>query len=378
VLARASSSRDPRDIVTPDAFSVAPELLGTPLARPWRRGVAMAVDQILVAVVSAAGWFLLGLAAAVFFFRLALRPSGSAARRGTRWATFGSAGVLALIITFGSTWQSCRDEPAPGPAGDLGSTVATLGNVGGAVRDVVALEDAEDAPELREAATGLARRMQDLGLPPSAIREMLDSIAVSKDEPWAREAVDAALAEVGLAEVGLAVPGTPPLADPDSLVVAYADALRVADSAQAAALRPRLAESLAAGELAEARRRADELGERNRELERDLEEAREGPGVVRLLMQLLDEVGIGLGWAALYFTFFPVVWRGRTPGKRLLRIRVIRLDGKPIGWWNAFNRFGGYAASVFTGLLGFLEMFWDHNRMALHDRIASTVVVQEG
>jgi uncharacterized RDD family membrane protein YckC len=95
-------------------------------------------------------------------------------------------------------------------------------------------------------------------------------------------------------------------------------------------------------------------------------------------MQLLDEVGIGLGWAALYFTFFPVVWRGRTPGKRLLRIRVIRLDGKPIGWWNAFNRFGGYAASVFTGLLGFLEMFWDHNRMALHDRIASTVVVQEG
>ena len=91
----------------------------------------------------------------------------------------------------------------------------------------------------------------------------------------------------------------------------------------------------------------------------------------------IDEVGIGFGWAGLYFTFFPMFWRGMTPGKRLLRLRVVRLDGKPIGWWVAFNRFGGYAASIFTGLLGFFEMFWDPNRQALHDRIAATVVVQE-
>jgi uncharacterized RDD family membrane protein YckC len=56
---------------------------------------------------------------------------------------------------------------------------------------------------------------------------------------------------------------------------------------------------------------------------------------------------------------------------------VVRLDGKPIGLWVAFNRFGGYAASIFTGLLGFAEMFWDPNRQALHDRIAATVVTRE-
>ena len=97
----------------------------------------------------------------------------------------------------------------------------------------------------------------------------------------------------------------------------------------------------------------------------------------RGLLDVADEVGIELGWSAFYFTFFPVFWRGRTPGKRLMRARIVRLDGKPLGWWAALNRFGGYAASIFTGLLGFFEMFWDDNRQALQDRIASTVVVRD-
>ncbi len=33
-------AKDPRHIVTPDAFEVAPELLGRPLATPWRRAEA--------------------------------------------------------------------------------------------------------------------------------------------------------------------------------------------------------------------------------------------------------------------------------------------------------------------------------------------------
>lgn len=50
-------------------------------------------------------------------------------------------------------------------------------------------------------------------------------------------------------------------------------------------------------------------------------------------------------------------------------------DGKPITWWLAFNWIGGYAASLFTGMIGFAERLWDHDRQALHDRIAWTVVV---
>lgn len=47
-----------------------------------------------------------------------------------------------------------------------------------------------------------------------------------------------------------------------------------------------------------------------------------------------------------------------------------------MGWWDAFGRFGGYAAGLATGLLGFLQVFWDPNRQALHDRVAGTVVIR--
>jgi len=54
-------------------------------------------------------------------------------------------------------------------------------------------------------------------------------------------------------------------------------------------------------------------------------------GIRRMLAGLADDLGIGFGWGALYFTTFLVLGRGQTPGKRLLGIRVIRLDGKPVG-----------------------------------------------
>jgi uncharacterized RDD family membrane protein YckC len=71
-------------------------------------------------------------------------------------------------------------------------------------------------------------------------------------------------------------------------------------------------------------------------------------------------------------------WNGQTVGKKLMRIRVVRLDGEPITWWIAFERAGGYAAGFATGLLGFAQVYWDANRQGIHDRIVGTVVVIEG
>ncbi|KPJ83522.1 MAG: hypothetical protein AMS19_04110 [Gemmatimonas sp. SG8_23] len=71
-------------------------------------------------------------------------------------------------------------------------------------------------------------------------------------------------------------------------------------------------------------------------------------------------------------------WKGQTVGKRLLGIRVVRLDGDPITWWVAFERVGGYAAGLATGLLGFAQVWWDANRQMIHDRIVGTVVVRDG
>jgi uncharacterized RDD family membrane protein YckC len=92
----------------------------------------------------------------------------------------------------------------------------------------------------------------------------------------------------------------------------------------------------------------------------------------------LGEFSGFFSWGAIFVGWFTVLTRlgrGRTPGKRLLGLRVARLDGRPLRWWDAFGRAGGYGASAATLMLGFIEMIWDPNRQALHDRIARTVVL---
>jgi hypothetical protein len=113
----------------------------------------------------------------------------------------------------------------------------------------------------------------------------------------------------------------------------------------------------------------------NRELRQELART-DRAGVIGFMRGLADDLGIGFGWGALYFTAFLALWKGQTPGKRLVHVRVIRLDGRPLGWWFAFERFGGYAASLSTGLLGFLQILWDRNRQGLHDKAVETVVIR--
>ena len=93
---------------------------------------------------------------------------------------------------------------------------------------------------------------------------------------------------------------------------------------------------------------------------------------------LIDDLGFGFGWAAVYTTVLLSATNGQTLGKRIFGIRVVRLDGERISWWVAFERAGGYAAGFATGLLGFVQVYWDSNRQAIHDRIVGTVVVREG
>ena len=41
----------------------------------------------------------------------------------------------------------------------------------------------------------------------------------------------------------------------------------------------------------------------------------------------------------------------------------------------SFGRYGGYAAGMATGGLGFAQVLWDANRQAVQDKLAHTVVV---
>jgi len=87
-------------------------------------------------------------------------------------------------------------------------------------------------------------------------------------------------------------------------------------------------------------------------------------------------------WYALpflvaYFGLLAWFGDGRTPGKRLTRIRVVSLTHERLTLWQAIERALGYGASFLEGGFGFVQFFLEPNRRTVHDRIAETIVVKD-
>jgi uncharacterized RDD family membrane protein YckC len=86
----------------------------------------------------------------------------------------------------------------------------------------------------------------------------------------------------------------------------------------------------------------------------------------------------------LFFGFLPVFyfaisfyfWRGKTIGKHILGIRVLSLYHEHIGLWHCIERSLGYFASALEFGFGYIQAFWNPNRMTLHDKIGETIVVE--
>jgi uncharacterized RDD family membrane protein YckC len=79
-----------------------------------------------------------------------------------------------------------------------------------------------------------------------------------------------------------------------------------------------------------------------------------------------------------YFAYFEGSASGQTPGKKVLKIRVLDFNtGGPIGMGRALIR---YIARIVSGIpcaLGYLWMLWDREKQTWHDKLATTVVVPE-
>lgn len=88
-----------------------------------------------------------------------------------------------------------------------------------------------------------------------------------------------------------------------------------------------------------------------------------------------SSIGEKFGWAFMYFTFLPYWWKGQTIGKKVFGLRVVELTGRPLTIMNCLGRYGGYAAGMATGMIGFVQVLWDVNRQAIQDKIAHTVVI---
>jgi uncharacterized RDD family membrane protein YckC len=80
-----------------------------------------------------------------------------------------------------------------------------------------------------------------------------------------------------------------------------------------------------------------------------------------------------------YFLLFEALWSGQTPGKRQQKLRVIRVNGQPIGWLESAIRNILRAADLLAGVypMGLIVMFLSQRTQRIGDYAAGTVVVVE-
>ena len=194
---------DPRSIVTPDAFQVATDLLGTPLAAPWQRILALLLDLILIGMLQLLGWGVLGGVAAVIGLRLAMRRSGAPMGPAARGA-LGCASVFVFVVAVGVTLftaDQVRESLSRAGASDVVPDAAvvdggpSLGDLVGGVGGFLALTSATSEEEAVAAATDLAASMRETGSSRSEIRtaiaDLVDETGDFDGEDVAEAAVSA-------------------------------------------------------------------------------------------------------------------------------------------------------------------------------------------
>jgi uncharacterized RDD family membrane protein YckC len=81
-----------------------------------------------------------------------------------------------------------------------------------------------------------------------------------------------------------------------------------------------------------------------------------------------------LATAAFYYIFFWTLM-GKTPGKMLMGLRIVSLDGSRPTFWQSVRRFIGYFLSALLFYAGYWWVLLDNRRQGWHDKLAGTVVV---
>lgn len=403
--------RDPRSFITPDAFEIDASLLGLPLAKPGRRLVALLIDLVVIgvltAVTSGLGVFIWA-SVGVFLLGTAIRMPPQRLGQVTSVLFRGSIGCLGVMILFvvslvGLATMVSRNDAVTARVEEAlvesGVEIAGTGALQG-LEPAIRLNAAESAEEAEAAAQALLSVVSDFGIARDLDRdEMAELLAefmgdapAYTDDPqgFAREMVERSM---GAAELE-APPADLPSQDREALealdlaavLERYRDGvesgLDPSTDSEMALLQRRLVEAVATDTLDRLQDAVAAEGRRRARAEENLAEARaeaeERGGFVALLRDIWDQAGSAVGLWSIYFTVTTTLFQGFTVGKRIMGVRVVRLDGEPFTWWTSFERAGGYVAGIATGLLGFAQVFWDPNRQCVHDKIVGTAVVVAG
>lgn len=307
------TQKEVRQIVTPHAFVVADELIGQPLAKPVRRGIAMGIDGVIIS----------GLASASLVFvlptMLYLCWNRYKAQKKNHLLLMVFA-TLCMVSTL--SWAPQLVQKGSTSAADLDLTPTAAAELA-EVSLTLSTQDC-DATCAEQKTKTLALELQNSGVSIKQQKDLLDGIL---DLTELKGVEKRALIEKYVAEPKAVASASETVPD-EAASYSMLDKLKNSDYS-----------------------------------------------LIKWIKGILADFGLGFGWAMLYFTFF-ISWnKGQTIGKLLTGIRVVQLDNQPITLWAAFSRQGGYGAGLATGLIGFAQILWDPNRQAIQDKVASTVVL---
>ncbi|WP_240615522.1 RDD family protein [Alteromonas facilis] len=343
--AKPDRTKDDKTIVTPYAFGIADDLLGLPTASPSRRLFAILIDLLLIALLSSLNALFLAGFAAITFLRTNIRLAREKRFRRTRNVLSAVIAVLIFAILFGivDTFNQDNDDT---PEGVLtgGQAIATgaLILAWNSCEDGSCKSDVLDDFSTLYAESKIARA--DFG---KIVRDFLrEDTTLTDTQRQQMEQQSMALFD-SHRQTQEEDAGENQSAEVDSTTDTTQQAANSATS-ENTTNQPVVDDDVPADEFS----------------------------IVTWLKTVAADLGIGFGWAALYFSAFTTIWKGSTPGKRLMGIYVVRIDGKIPSLWESFERYGGYGAGLATGLLGFLQVLWDPNRQAIQDKISETLVLR--
>ncbi|WP_267962078.1 RDD family protein [Shewanella sp. AS1] len=342
-------------MITPFAFNVAQGILYTPLASPLKRGLAILIDGLIVAVLAdQAGWLFLLFVGVTLLIERRSHQIG----RFFKWGLYLSMLVMGLYVTSDNIieYRNAKDEQAKVTQNSVKIEDPDAAAIVSLI-DIWAIIRCEEFTCIEKHYIRMANTLNNTSLTQSKKRkvlsDLLDELELSEAEKLKLQAIrDDKIPLVQANMPRSSTQATNEQSTHEQGTGNQGEALNMHGDGEA--------NSVGTSSDLELGKRADK---------------EQAYSLLNWAKGILDDLGLGFGWAAFYFTVFIAWFDGQTLGKKLLNIRVIRLDAAPISLWAAFGRYGGYGAGFATGLLGFMQIYWDANRQAIQDKISATVVI---
>ncbi|NQZ24564.1 MAG: RDD family protein [Colwellia sp.] len=343
------TEEETKKILTPFAFNIDETLLGIPLAVPWRRGLALFIDFILIAILSGAPGELLAIVVAITFYKIGSKKSRKTGKsKGLKRAAFRLIGAFIIFVVLVDTLPSLFDDTVSDKnvATDMSSIGwadgIALGALSTGAYQQITNSSCKDNACWQSELAPFVEQLPELSQNDKTAKTIIETLVATIDEKHKLSRTSEKELEQYFLNQYLAL----------KVNINAEDLLKEASAPESKA-------QVILGEETKLKDDKDSAVYKG----------------VEWMKGLIEDLGLGFGWAAFYFTVLTSIWHGQTPGKKLFKIRVIQLDGTRLSMWDSFGRYGGYGAGVATGLLGFLQIYWDPNRQAIHDKISATIVI---